>query len=51
MAQEGAAVVTLSIPCRYVHSVVETAHRADVEAAIALLAAFLETADRVDLGD
>ena len=51
MAQEGAAVVTLSIPCRYVHSVVETAHRSDVEAAIKLLAAFLETADRVDLGD
>jgi len=49
MAQEGAAVVTLSLPCRYVHSVVETAQQSDVEAAIALLAAFLETADKVDL--
>jgi endoglucanase len=49
MAQEGAAVVTLSLPTRYVHSVVETAHRADLEAAIDLVAAFLETADKVDL--
>jgi endoglucanase len=49
MAQEGAAVITLSLPTRYVHSVVETAHRDDLEAAISLLAAFLETADQVDL--
>ncbi|MBN1858950.1 M42 family metallopeptidase [Candidatus Bipolaricaulota bacterium] len=48
-AQAGAAVVTLSLPVRYVHSVVETAHAEDVEAAISLLAAFLETADQVDL--
>lgn len=49
MAQEGAAVITLSVPTRYVHSVVEMAHCEDVEAAIALLTAFLETADRVNL--
>lgn len=49
MAQEGAAVVTLSLPTRYLHSVVEMAHREDLEAAIDLLAAFLETADQIDL--
>ena len=49
MAQEGAAVITLSIPTRYVHSVVETAHPGDIEATIRLLTAFLETADQIDL--
>lgn len=49
LAQGGAAVVTLSLPTRYVHSVVEMAHRDDLEATISLLAAFLETADRIDL--
>jgi endoglucanase len=48
-AREGAAVITLSLPSRYVHSVVETAHRKDLEAAINLLAAFLETAESIDL--
>jgi len=48
-AQAGAAVVTLSLPSRYVHSVVETGHRDDLKAAIDLLAAFIETADQVDL--
>ena len=48
-AHEGAAVITLSLPVRYVHSVVETAHVDDLEALIALLSAFLETADKVDL--
>jgi endoglucanase len=48
MACEGAAAITLSLPTRYVHSAVETAHRGDLEAAIALLTAFLETADKVD---
>lgn len=50
-AQAGAAVVTLSLPVRYVHSVVETAHVDDIDAAISLLAAFLETADRVNLAE
>ncbi len=49
MAQEGAAAITLSLPSRYVHSVVETAHKDDIEAAIGLLAAFLEEAGSVDL--
>jgi putative aminopeptidase FrvX len=49
MAQEGAAVITLSIPTRYVHSVVEMAHQEDLKAAIDLLTAFLETAGEVDL--
>jgi putative aminopeptidase FrvX len=49
MAHDGAAVITLSIPTRYVHSVIETAHKADIEATIALLAAFLEKAGDIDL--
>ena len=50
-AQAGAAVVTLSLPVRYVHSVVETAHVDDIEAAISLLAAFLETAAQIHLAE
>ncbi len=49
LAREGSAAITLSIPTRYVHSVVETVHVGDIESAIALLAAFLETANKVDL--
>ena len=49
MAREGAAVVTLSIPARYVHSVVESVHPDDVEATIKLLVAFIENADKIDL--
>jgi len=49
MANDGAAVVTLSIPTRYVHSVIETAHKDDIEATINLLAAFLEKAGQIDL--
>jgi len=49
LARDGAAAITLSIPTRYVHSVVETVHTGAIEAAIALLAAFLETANKVDL--
>jgi len=48
-AGEGAAVITLSLPTRYVHSVVETAHRKDIEAAIELLRVFLETVDQTTL--
>ncbi|MCK5586827.1 M42 family metallopeptidase [Candidatus Bipolaricaulota bacterium] len=49
MANDGAAVITLSIPTRYVHSVIETAHKDDIEATINLLAAFLEKAGQIDL--
>lgn len=42
--------ITLSVPCRYVHTVVETIHQHDLEATVALLTAFLETAHEVDLG-
>lgn len=49
LAREGAAVVTLSVPTRYVHTVVEAAHKKDIEAAIQLLVAFLERCHEVDL--
>ncbi len=49
LAREGAAVVTLSIPTRYVHTAVEAAHKRDIEATIDLLAAFLERCHEVDL--
>ena len=42
-------MVTLSIPTRYVHSVVEAAHKRDIEAAIELLAAFLARCHEADL--
>ena len=39
--KSGARTVGLSIPLRYVHSVNETAHTHDIEAAVVLLAAYL----------
>lgn len=48
-SREGIPVCTISIPTRYTHSVVETAHKGDIEAAIALLCAFLENSDRFPL--
>lgn len=41
--------ITLSVPARYLHSVVETVHGPDLEATVDLLARFLETAHEVDL--
>ena len=49
LAREGSAAITLSIPTRYVHSVVETVHVKDIQATIDLLAAFLEMAVEVEL--
>lgn len=49
LARDGAAVITLSIPTRYVHSVVETASKQDIESTIRLLTAFLEEAGSIDL--
>ncbi len=51
LANDGAAVITLSIPTRYVHSVVEMAHKEDIEATIRLLAAFLERAGEIELSE
>jgi endoglucanase len=47
--REGVAVITISIPTRYVHTVVESAHKEDIKAAINLLVAFLETCHEADL--
>jgi endoglucanase len=45
---KGAAAGCVSIPTRYVHSVIETCHRSDIEAAIRLLARFIERAHEED---
>lgn len=42
LSRAGIPVCTLSIPCRYTHSVVESVHKDDVEMTIRLLTAFLE---------
>ncbi len=48
LARAGKAAITLSIPTRYLHSVVEAAHRDDVQACVDLLAAFLAEAHACD---
>lgn len=45
----GVAVGTISIPTRYIHSSVEMVHQDDVEASIALLAAFIGEGHHADL--
>ncbi len=45
----GVAVGTLSTPTRYIHSSVEMVHKDDVEASIALLAAFVSEGHAADL--
>jgi endoglucanase len=45
----GTPVGTLSIPTRYIHSPVETAHTADIAACVDLLAAFIEEGAAADL--
>ncbi len=47
-ARTGCPVVTISIPTRYVHTAVESAHRRDIQACVDLLARFLETAHAGD---
>lgn len=42
LSRGGIPVATISIPCRYTHSVVESVHKDDVEASIALMKAFIE---------
>jgi putative aminopeptidase FrvX len=41
LSRAGVPSITLSIPCRYVHTVTETVHTDDVTATIKLLAAYL----------
>jgi tetrahedral aminopeptidase len=45
-AGKGAAVGCISIPTRYVHSVIEMCHKNDIRAAVDLLAVFIENAHR-----
>ena len=45
ITRSGIPVVTLSVPCRYVHTVNEMVHKTDLEAAIALLEVFLRQVD------
>ncbi len=42
-ARSGARVITLSVPCRYVHTVTETIHKGDLEATVTLLQKYLES--------
>jgi len=44
LAREGSAAITLSIPCRYVHTVNEMASIQDINGTVDLLAAYLEAA-------
>jgi endoglucanase len=48
-AGRGAPAGCISIPCRYVHSVIEMCHKKDIQASIDLVAAFLGDAHRVRL--
>jgi len=47
--RSGVPVATLSIPTRYLHTSVELVNKADVEATVKLLTAFIEEGDRADL--
>jgi len=45
-AGSGVPVITVSIPTRYVHSVIESVHKGDLQASIDLTAAFIEDAHK-----
>jgi endoglucanase len=47
-ARSGVPACTISTPCRYVHASVESCHKRDIEASIALTAAFIEEGHRWD---
>ncbi|MDA0712217.1 MAG: M42 family metallopeptidase [bacterium] len=47
--RSGVPVITLSIPTRYVHTSIELADKEDIQAAVRLLAAFLEDGHRADM--
>jgi len=47
-AKWGPAVITLSIPCRYVHSTVEMVNKEDVQRTIDLLAAYIADPGEMD---
>lgn len=49
LQRQGAAVLTLSVPTRYVHSPTEMLNKKDVEATINLLVKFLEQAHKCEL--
>jgi endoglucanase len=44
--RSGVPACTISTPCRYVHSSVEMCHKGDIQASIALTAAFIEEGHR-----
>lgn len=46
ITRSGVIAGTISIPCRYTHSVVETCNKRDIEDSIKLLTAFLEESDK-----
>jgi endoglucanase len=48
LTKEGVAAATVSVPTRNVHTVVEMAHKGDIQGAIDLVAAFLEVAHEGD---
>jgi len=46
----GIPAFTLSVPCRYIHTVNETVHRDDVQASVDLLARYIEDAHNGEYG-
>ena len=40
-SRSGARAITISVPCRYVHTVTETIHKADLQAGVDLIVAYI----------